>query len=249
MIRDAAWPPPTARASGVGHGAWWAVALLMLLVQDVRADAVQPTVEVPPSPSATVAPPVAQTVSPPLAQTIAPPVAQPAVTKVAPDYVIGPGDVLQVFVWRNPELTTTVPVRPDGKVSTPLVEDMVASGKTPSQLARDVERVLGEYIRSPQVNVIVSTPASTLSQVKVIGQVKAPQGMPYREGMRVLDLVLAAGGLGDFAAGNRAKLVRQQGDKEIQIKVRLADLIGKGDMSQNILLKAGDVLVVPLSMF
>jgi polysaccharide biosynthesis/export protein len=166
----------------------------------------------------------------------------------APNYVIGPGDVLQIFVWRNPELSVNVPVRPDGRVSTPLVEDMVAVGKTPSTLARDIEKVLGEYIRSPQVNVIVTTPASTLSQVKAIGQVRTPQGVPFREGMRVLDLVLAAGGMTDFAAGNRAKIVRQENGTQTEIKVRLADLVNKGDMSQNVALKAGDVLVVPESM-
>jgi polysaccharide export outer membrane protein len=176
--------------------------------------------------------------------TAAPGVSAPS---AAANYVIGPGDVLQIFVWRNPELSVTVPVRPDGRVSTPLVEDMGAVGKTPSTLARDIEKVLGEYIRSPQVNVIVSTPASTLSQVKAIGQLKAPQGVAFREGMRVLDLVLAVGGMTDFAAGNRAKIVRQENGGQTELRVRLADLINKGDMSQNIALKAGDVLVVPES--
>jgi polysaccharide export outer membrane protein len=175
-----------------------------------------------------------------------PPAAIPPSTPA--NYVIGPGDVLQVFVWRNPELSVTVPVRPDGRVSTPLVEDMVAVGKTPSVLARDIEKTLGEYIRSPQVNVIVSTPASTLSQVKAMGQLKAPQGVPFREGMRVLDLVLAAGGMTDFAAGNRAKLVRADAGGQTEIKVRLKDLVNRGDMSQNLLLRAGDVLIVPESL-
>jgi polysaccharide biosynthesis/export protein len=175
-----------------------------------------------------------------------PPVVAPPT--VAPDYVIGPGDVLQVFVWRNPELSVTVPVRPDGRVSTPLVEDMVAVGKTPSTLARDIEKVLAEYIRSPQVNIIVTTPVGTLSQVKAVGQVKAPQGVPFREGMRVLDLLLAAGGMTDFAAGNRAKIIRTVEGKASEVRVRLADLINKGDMSQNLPLKAGDVLVVPESI-
>jgi polysaccharide export outer membrane protein len=166
---------------------------------------------------------------------------------VAPDYVIGPGDVLQVFVWRNPELSVTVPVRPDGRVSTPLVEDMVAVGKTPSVLARDIEKILAEYIRSPQVNVIVSTPVGTLSQVKAVGQIKSPQGVAFREGMRVLDLLLAAGGMTDFAAGNRAKIVRYVDGKLVELRVRLADLINKGDMTQNLPLRAGDVLVVPES--
>ena len=163
-------------------------------------------------------------------------------------YTIGPGDILQIFVWRNPELSVTVPVRPDGRVSTPLVEDMVAVGKTPTELARDIEKTLSEYIRSAQVNVIVSTPAGALSQVKAVGQVKTPQGIAYREGMRVLDLLLVVGGMTDFAAGNRAKIVRQQHDVTTELKLRLADMINKCDMSQNVLLKAGDVLIVPESI-
>jgi polysaccharide export outer membrane protein len=170
-----------------------------------------------------------------------------AAPTVAADYVIGPGDVLQVFVWRNPELSVTIPVRPDGKVSTPLVEDMVAVGKTPSELARDMEKVLSEYIRSPQVNVIVSTPVGSLSQVKAIGQVKTPQGVPYRDGMHVLDLLLAVGGMTDFAAGNRAKIVRQEGGKSREIQVKLDSLVNKGDMGQNVELRPGDVLIVPES--
>lgn len=164
-------------------------------------------------------------------------------------YIIGPGDVLQVFVWRNPELTAVVPVRPDGKISTPLVEDMVAIGKTPSQLARDIEGVLATYVRSPQVNVIVTTPVSTFSQVRVIGQVAKPQAIPYREGMTVLDAVLTVGGLAEFAAGNRAKIVRKEDGKEREIRVRLDDLMNRGRMDQNLALKPGDVLVVPESFF
>jgi polysaccharide export outer membrane protein len=109
------------------------------------------------------------------------------------EYIIGPGDTLQVFVWRNEELTSSVPVRPDGKISTPLVEDMIAVGKTPSRLARDIEVVLAEYIKQPQVNIIVTTAVSTFSQVKVIGHVTSPHAMPYREGMTVMDAVLAVG--------------------------------------------------------
>jgi len=165
------------------------------------------------------------------------------------DYVIGPGDKLQVYVWRNPELTTTVPVRPDGKISTPLVEDMVAIGKTPSVLARDVEKVLGEYVRSPQVNIIVTEPASIYSQVKVIGQVAHPQGLAYREGMTVLDAVLSVGGLGPYAAANRSKVIRIENGKPHEIKVKLNDVVNKGDMAGNIALKPGDVLVVPESVF
>ena len=165
------------------------------------------------------------------------------------DYVIGPGDQLEVFVWRNPDLSATVPVRPDGRISTPLVEDMVAVGKTPSQLARDMEKVLGEYVRSPQVNVIVTQPLSTFSQVKVVGQVLHPQVMPYRNGLTVLDAILASGGLGQFAAGNRSKLVRTIDGKQIEIKLKLANLLNDGDMKQNVPLRPGDVLIVPESRF
>lgn len=165
------------------------------------------------------------------------------------EYIIGPGDTLQIFVWRSPELSTAVPVRPDGRISTPLVEDMVAVGKSPSALARDIEKVLAEYIRSPQVNVIVTQPVSSFSQVKVIGQVANPQSLPYREGMRVLDAVLASGGLAQFAAGNRAKVIRTEDGKEVSIRVRLDDLVNKGAMKHNVELRPGDVLVVPESIF
>lgn len=178
-----------------------------------------------------------------------PPGRQPAESKVGDDYVIGPGDTIQVFVWRNPELTNTVPVRPDGKISTALVEDMVAVGKTPSQLARDIETVLSEYVRSPQVSVIVTQPVSAFSQVRVIGQVKQPQAIPYRQGMTVLDAILAVGGLGPYAAGNRAKVVRNEGGKQREIKVKVDNLVNKGDMRHNLELKPGDVLVVPQSIF
>jgi polysaccharide export outer membrane protein len=168
---------------------------------------------------------------------------------VSPDYVIGPGDTLQVFVWRNPELTVIVPVRPDGKISTPLVEDMVAVGKTPSGLARDIEKVLAEYVKSPQVNVIVTVPASVFGQIKVMGQVLRPQALPYRSGMTVLDAVLAVGGLGPYAAGNRARIVRIENGKQKEIKVRLDALTNNGDMKQNLPLQPGDILMVPESRF
>jgi polysaccharide biosynthesis/export protein len=173
----------------------------------------------------------------------------PADQNAGSEYLIGPGDTLQVFVWRNPELTATVPVRPDGKISTPLVEDMVAVGKTPTQLARDVEAVLSEYVRAPQVNIIVSQSLSVYSQVKIVGQVVTPQALPYREGMTVLDAVLAVGGLAPFAAGNRAKIVRTQDGKQQELRVKLEDLVNRGDMRQNLALRPGDVLVVPESRF
>jgi polysaccharide biosynthesis/export protein len=175
--------------------------------------------------------------------------AEDAPAALSPDYVIGPGDTLQVFVWRNPDLTVTVPVRPDGKISTPLVEDMVAVGKTPSGLARDIEKALAVYVKSPQVNVIVTIPASAFSQVKIVGQVLHPQALPYRKGMTVLDAVLAVGGLTQFAAGNRAHVVRNLNGKMQEFKVKLSALVNDGDMTQNLALQPGDVLVVPESRF
>jgi polysaccharide export outer membrane protein len=199
-------------------------------------------------PAATVYAQAPQTAVPAPQTTTAAPQA-PAESKVGNDYVIGPGDTLQIFVWRNPELSTTVPVRPDGKISTPLVEDMVAVGKTPSLLARDIEKVLAEYVRSPQINVIVTQPASAFSQVKIIGQVARPQSIAYRDGLTVLDAVLAVGGLAPFAAGNRAKIMRVENGKQREIKVRLSALVNDGDMKQNHALKPGDVIIVPESRF
>ncbi len=183
------------------------------------------------------------------AQTPQTPAAQTAQAALSPDYIIGPGDEIEVFVWQNPDLSVNVPVRPDGKISTPLDEDMVAVGKTPSQLAHDIEMKLSEYVRSPHVNVIVVKPDSVFSQVKVIGQVVHPQAIAYRQGITVLDAVLAVGGLSEYAAGNRAHIVRMVDGKETNIPVRLSALVNSGDMSQNLLLKPGDVLVVPESRF
>jgi polysaccharide biosynthesis/export protein len=180
------------------------------------------------------------------------PVATPSQTEAKAaegNYIIGPGDTLEVFVWRNPELSVTVPVRPDGKISTPLVEDMVAVGKTAPQLARDMEKVLSEYVRSPKVNIIVTTAASAFSLVKVVGQVQHPQALPYREGMTVLDAVLAVGGLTQFASGNRARIVRMENGRETVIHVKLASLVNRGDVEENVRLRPGDVLVVPQTLF
>jgi polysaccharide export outer membrane protein len=178
------------------------------------------------------------------------PAAAPAAAATDPDYVIGPGDTVQVFVWRNQELSVTVPVRPDGKISTPLVEDMVAVGRTSSQLAREIEKVLAEYIRSPQVNIIVTNPVSTYSQVKVVGEVATPQSVPYRQGLTALDVILAVGGLTEFAAGNRAKIVRKdENGKTREIKVRLDALVRKGKIAENVDVAPGDVLIVPESFF
>ena len=166
------------------------------------------------------------------------------------NYRIGPGDTLEVFVWRNPEISTKVQVRPDGMISTPLVEDMRAVGKTPSNLARDMEDVLAEYIKSPSVNIIVSEFRGTFSkQIRVVGQAANPQSIPFREGMTVLDLMIAVGGLGEFAAGNRAKLVRMIDGEPVEYRIRLDDLLNKGEIEHNVDIHPGDVLIIPESFF
>jgi polysaccharide biosynthesis/export protein len=187
---------------------------------------------------------------PVLAADVAAPTAVSQPVDVGTNYIVGPGDTIQIFVWRNPELSTSVPVRPDGKISTPLVEDVVAVGKTPTQLARDIETRLSEYIRNPQVNVIVTGARSAFSQITVIGKVREPKSVPYREGMTLLDVVLAVGGLDQFAAGNRAKLVRKGADgKNVEKRVKLADLVKEGKLRENLPVKPGDVLLVPESRF
>jgi polysaccharide biosynthesis/export protein len=177
------------------------------------------------------------------------PPASSAPAAVSPDYRIGPGDNLHVFVFENEQLSVTVPVRPDGKISTPLDEDMVAVGKTPSQLARDIEKALSVYVKSPKVNVEVLAALSVYSAVKIIGQVKEPQALPYHEGMTVLDALLSVKGLTQFAAGNRARIVRSTNGKQQEIRVKLDSLVNSGDVSQNLTLQPGDVLVVPETRF
>jgi len=154
-----------------------------------------------------------------------------------------------VFVFENESLSVTIPVRPDGKISTPLVEDMVAVGKTPSQLARDIEAALSKYVKTPKVNIEVLIALSVYSEVRVIGQVKEPTSMPYHEGMTVLEALLGAKGMTQFAAGNRARISRLVNGKQQDVSVKLNDLVNKGDLSQNLPLQAGDVLVVPETRF
>jgi polysaccharide export outer membrane protein len=166
------------------------------------------------------------------------------------EYLIGPGDTLNVDVWRQPELSVTVPVRPDGRISTPLVEDLVAVGKTPTQLGRDIEGVLSEFIRTPQVTVIVEGFVGVASaQIRVLGQVTNPGPIAYRDGMTLLDVMLAAGGLAQFAAGNRSTLTRTVDGKVVKIKIRLARLLEKGELGENIPVRPGDVIVVPEAVF
>lgn len=166
------------------------------------------------------------------------------------DYQIGAGDTLQIFVWRNPDFSATVPVRPDGKISTPLVEDIVAVGKRPTQLAREIEQRLKRFIKSPVVTVIVTDFVGQPSrQVRVIGEAAEPQAIAYREGMTVLDVMIAVGGLTEFASGNRATIVRSARGKRHQLRVKLQDLLNDGDISANIEMKPGDILIVPRSWF
>src|SRR5262245_9824099 len=167
------------------------------------------------------------------------------------EYHIGPGDKLNVFVFNQPDLSIEVPVRPDGLISTPLVEDMQAAGKTPSELARDMEKKLAEYVRSPSVNVIVTGFVGNYGdQVRVVGQAANPQALPYRSGMTVLDVMIAVGGLRQFAAGNRARLVRRGADgKTTEMRVRLDDLLNDGDINANMQVQPGDVLIIPESRF
>jgi polysaccharide biosynthesis/export protein len=168
--------------------------------------------------------------------------------EVPGSYLIGPGDALQIFVWDHPDLTTTVQVRPDGMISTPLVEDLQAASKAPTQLARDIEGVLAQYVRSPVVTVIVQGfVGETTQQVRVVGSAVEPHALQYRQGMTVLDAVIAVGGLSEFAAGNRARLVRNVAGKTSEVRVRLDDLLNKGRMEHNLPMQPGDVLVIPQS--
>jgi len=178
-----------------------------------------------------------------------PPVVEPG-PRIATPYLIGPGDTLNIVVWRSPELSLVVPVRPDGKITTPLVEDLQASGKTPNQLARDIEQVLTRYVQTPVVTVIITTFGGAYSQqIRVIGEAAKPQALPYRERMTLLDVMIAVGGFTDFAAGNRASILRTEGGKTHQFRVLLTDLIRGGDLSANVEMRPGDVLVIPQSFF
>jgi polysaccharide export outer membrane protein len=185
-------------------------------------------------------------------------VAQPPPAQAAPapsasastaDYLVGPGDTLQIFVWDHADLSSTVQVRPDGKISTPLVEDLQAAGKSPTTLARAIEGVLSDYVRSPVVTVIVQGFVGDVQQqVRVVGQAAAPRALRYRQGMTVLDVLIEVGGLSKFAAGNRAKIVRNVDGKKTEIRVRLDDLLNKGRVDENVRMLPGDVLVIPESV-
>lgn len=180
------------------------------------------------------------------------PVVEKAASKAADDYIIGSGDQLSIFVYRNPDLSEGgVAVRPDGRISTPLIEDIVAAGKTPSHLAREIETRLSKYIQEPNVTVIVrSFIGPPDRQVRVIGEATDPIAIPYRDHMTLLDVMIATRGLTKYAAGNRAVIVRTEpGGKSQTVKVRLSDLIKDGDISQNLEMNPGDTLIIPQSWF
>jgi polysaccharide export outer membrane protein len=182
----------------------------------------------------------------------APPVVEKSATKAPDDYIIGSGDSLSIFVYRNPDLSEGgVAVRPDGRISTPLIEDIIAAGKTPTQLAREIEQRLTKYIQDPNVTVIVRGFIGPPDrQVRVIGEATDPMAIPYRDHMTLLDVMIATKGLTKYAAGNRAVIVRTDPDgKQQSIKVRLNDLTKNGDIDQNIEMNPGDTLIIPQSWF
>jgi len=166
------------------------------------------------------------------------------------NYQIGPGDQLDIFVWRSPELSTRVPVRPDGKISIPLVEDAVAVGKTPSVLARELEEKLKAYVKEPIVTVIVSNFVGPFSQqVRVIGEASQPRAIPYRTNMSILDVMIEVGGLTRFAAGDRAIIMRNENGQQQTIKVHLDSLVKDGDVAENMQMRPGDILIIPQRYF
>lgn len=177
-----------------------------------------------------------------------PPVA--AAPAINPEYLIGPGDSINIIVWRNPEVSMSVPVRPDGKITTPLVEDLPAAGKSSTQLARDIEAALAKFIQQPVVTVIVTNFVGNYNeQIRVIGQATRPQALPYRKDMSLMDVLIAVGGVTEFAAGNRASLLRTVDGQQQKLQVRLDDLIKEGDISANVAMRPGDILVIPESFF
>ena len=168
------------------------------------------------------------------------------------EYVIGPLDQLTVFVWRNPELGAKVQVRPDGRITTPLIADMPAVGKTPSMLAEDIRLQLSQYIEDPLVSVIVDGFSGTFSQqIRIVGATEKPASIPYRANMTVLDAMIAVGGLSEYAAGNKARLIRfdKTIGKQKEYQLRLGDLLKNGDSKANVMLSPGDVIIIPESMF
>ncbi len=176
----------------------------------------------------------------------------PAPTRAASTeyrYVIGPGDTVNIIVFRNPELSMTVPVRPDGRIAAPLVEDLPAIGKDPATLARDIEKALSKYVREPVVSVVVNNFVGPYSeQIRVVGEAARPQVLPYKQSMTLLDVMIAVGGITDFADGNGATILRtSQGNKQYGVRIR--DLLKRGDVTANVEMVPGDVVIIPQSWF
>lgn len=170
----------------------------------------------------------------------------------AEKYVIGPLDQLNIFVWRNPELSTKIQVRPDGMITTPLISDLVAAGKTPAQLADDIRSALTKYIDNPQVSVMVDSFQGTFAQsVRIVGATEKPASLPYRANMTLLDAMIEVGGLSQYAAGNRARLIRRDrvSGKQVQYDLKIASLLKHGDIKANVRLEPGDIIIIPESMF
>ncbi len=179
-------------------------------------------------------------------------VSDAASAQVAESYVIGPLDEITIFVWRNAELGANVQVRPDGRITTPLISEMVAAGKTPAQLADDIRQALNAYITDPQVSVMVNRPQGTFAQqVRIVGATERPAAIPYRANMTLLDAMIAVGGLSEFAAGDRARLIRfdRQSGRQQEYDLRIASLLRRGDVRANVRLEPGDVIIIPESMF
>ena len=177
------------------------------------------------------------------------PPAPPTASTQDYNYIVGPGDNLNIIVWRNPELSLSVPVRPDGKFSTPLIDELVAQGRNSVEIAREVEKLLAKYVRDPVVTVIVTSFVGPYDQqIRVVGEAAKPQVLSYKQKMTVLDVMIAVGGLTDFAAGNDATILRA-GEGNKQYVVRLKDLIKRGDISANVEMKPGDILIIPQSFF
>ncbi len=183
-------------------------------------------------------------------QPIYPPAPAKAAAAADWNYLLGPGDTVNVFVWGNPEVSGSFPIRPDGKLTMHLVEDLPASGKTPTQLAREIEKNLAKYIQDPIVTVIVAGGAGPYSQqIRVLGEAAKPQALIYRENMTLVDVMISVGGITDFADGNKASILRVVDGKPQQFGVRLEDLLKAGDISANVEMQPGDVLIIPESWF
>ena len=190
--------------------------------------------------------------SPRITAQLPPATIMPAQETLGESYIIGPLDSLRIFVWRNPELSTSVTVRPDGRITTPLISDLPAAGKTSAQLAEDIKKALGEFIQNPNVQVIVGRFGGPFSQqVRVVGEATTPRALPYRANMTLLDAMIAVGGLTQYASGDRARLIRldRATGKQVEYGLRINRLLKDADASYNVNIQPGDVIIIPESLF